>query len=166
MIQPANARRVRPNMPHYGVASEQTDGMLTWDWVEGQMIQARNYWLCTTCPDGKPHAVPIWGAWVKGSLFMATDQNSVKARNISRNNRVVVHLESGDETVILEGTLSVAQPSDALEAEIARVYIDKYTLDPELDETDVVQYRMDLNKVKAWLERDFPTTATYWLFDV
>ena len=97
---------------------------------------------------------------------MATDQNSVKARNISRNNRVVVHLESGDETVILEGTLSVAQPSDALEAEIARVYIDKYTLDPELAETDVVQYRLDPNKVMAWLERDFPATATYWLFDV
>lgn len=32
---PAGARRIRPNMPNYGVLPEQLDGMLSWDWVEG-----------------------------------------------------------------------------------------------------------------------------------
>ena len=166
MIQPKNARRVRPNMPHYGVNVEETESMLTWDWVEDQMAAARNYWLCTTCPDGKPHAVPVWGAWVEGQLFTATDRNSVKARNLSQNSQVVVHLESGDETVIFEGRLCEATPSSSLQAIIDQNYVDKYELDPSLDEADAVLYRLIPKKVMAWLERDFPLTATYWLFDV
>ena len=34
---PAGARRIRPNMPNYGVLPEQVDGMLSWDWVVGQI---------------------------------------------------------------------------------------------------------------------------------
>jgi len=165
MIQPTNARRVRPNMPHYGVKVEETGSMLTWDWVESQMATARNYWLCSTCPDGKPHAAPVWGAWVAGQFFTATDRNSVKARNISRDSRAVVHLESGDETVIFEGALLETSPCEALHAKISQVYVDKYDLDPSLDEEDAVQYRLKPHKVMAWLERDFPQTATCWLFD-
>jgi len=165
MIQPTNARRVRPNMPHYGVKVEETGSMLAWDWVESQMASARNYWLCTTCPDGKPHAAPVWGAWVAGQLFTATDRNSVKARNISRDSRAVAHLESGDETVIFEGALIETSPCEALQAKISQVYVDKYELDPSLDEEDAVQYRLKPHKVMAWLERDFPLTATCWLFD-
>ena len=166
MIQPKNARRIRPNMPHYGVNAEEIGSMLTWDWVEGQMTSARNYWLCTTCPDGKPHAVPVWGAWAEGQLYTATDRNSVKARNISHNNRAVMHLESGDVTVIFEGMLSETVPRAALQAAITQVYVDKYDLDPSLDEEAAVQYRLEPRKVMAWLESDFPGTATYWLFDV
>lgn len=165
LLQPTNARRVRPNMPHYGVNVEDPGSMLTWDWVECQMASARNYWLCSTCPDGKPHAAPVWGAWVEGQLFTATDRNSVKARNISQDSRVVVHLESGDETVIFEGALSDTVPCESLQARINQVYIDKYDLDPSLDEEDAVLYRLKPHKVMAWLERDFPLTATYWLFD-
>ncbi len=165
LLQPTNARRVRPNMPHYGVNVEETGSMLSWDWVERQMASARNYWLCTTCPDGKPHAAPVWGAWVEGQLFTATDRNSVKARNISQDSRVVVHLESGDETVIFEGLLRESTPPPALQALIDQNYIDKYDLDPNLEEEDAVLYRLIPCKVMAWLERDFPLTATYWLFD-
>jgi len=152
-------------MPHYGVKVEETGAMLTWDWVESQMASARNYWLCSTCPDGKPHAAPVWGAWVAGQLFTATDRNSVKARNISRDSRAVAHLESGDETVIFEGALIETSPCEALQAKISQVYVDKYELDPSLDEEDAVQYRLKPHKVMAWLERDFPLTATCWLFD-
>jgi len=165
MIHPTNARGVRPNMPHDGVKVEEAGAMLTWDWVESQMASARNYWLCSTCPDGKPHAAPVWGAWVAGQLFTATDRNSVKARNISRDSRAVAHLESGDETVIFEGALIETSPCEALQAKISQVYVDKYELDPSLDEEDAVQYRLKPHKVMAWLERDFPLTATCWLFD-
>lgn len=165
MIQPKDARRVRPNMPHYGVDIKEAGSMLTWDWVESQMSAARNYWLCTTCPDGRPHAAPVWGAWVDGQLFTATDRNSVKARNISRDSRVVLHLESGDETVIFEGALAETVAREPLQAKITQVYVDKYDLDPSLDEADAVQYRLRPHKVMAWLERDFPLTATCWLFD-
>ncbi len=166
MIQPENARRVRPNMPHYGVMVEETGSMLTWDWVERQMSAARNYWLCSARPDGQPHAAPVWGVWVGGQFFTATDRNSVKARNISQDSRVVIHLESGDETLIFEGRLCEMTPRDSLQARIEQSYLEKYDLDPSLGDEDALQYRLKPQKVMAWLERDFPLTATYWLFDV
>lgn len=166
MNQPTNARRVRPNMPHYGVHADQTEAMLHWDWVERQMQRARNYWLCSTRANGMPHAAPVWGVWVEGQFFTATARHSVKARNISRDKRAVLHLESGDETVIFEGALHAIKPRPPLQSAITQRYIEKYELDPSLDEADALQYRLEPRKVMAWLERDFPGTATYWLFDV
>lgn len=166
MIQPDNARRLRPNMPSYGVMPDQTTGMLTWDWVDAQMLRARNYWLCTTCSDGKPHAVPIWGVWVVGNFYFSTGRSSVKARNIRRDNRVILHLESGDETLIFEGALVESRESVSLQAAIMRAYADKYDISPDADELDAIQYRLQPQKVMAWLESDYPATATYWLFDV
>ena len=166
MIQPCNARRARPNMPHYGVMPGETDAMLTWDWVERQMIKARNYWVCSLRADGRPHAAPVWGAWVDGSFYFGTDRSSVKARNIARDKRVVLHLESGDETVIFEGELVEAQPDEPTRIAIGAAYTEKYGFDPELDEDDALTYRLIPRKAMAWLERDYPATATYWRFDV
>lgn len=165
MIQPAKARRVRPNMPHYGVMPEQVDAMLTWDWVDRQMQEAHNYWVCTVCADGRPHSVPVWGAWVDGVLYFGTDRQAVKARNIARDSRVVVHLGSGDETVIFEGHAELAQVSDEQLKRITQRYIEKYKLDPELADSDDLLLCLIPSKVMAWLEKDYPATATYWLFD-
>ena len=166
MIQPTKARRVRPNMPNYGVMPDDVDAMLTWDWVDQQMHSAHNYWVCSVCADGRPHSVPVWGAWFKDNLYFGTDKNSVKARNIARDNRVVVHLDSGDETVIFEGRVVEAKVSGALLKKITARYVEKYVLDPELEDSGDMLLRLLPEKVMAWLERDYPATATYWLFDV
>ena len=153
-------------MPHYGVTPDQTDAMLNWDWVERQMLEARSYWICTTRADGSPHAVPIWGAWVEGQFYFGTDRQSVTAKNIRCDNRVVIHLESGDDTVIFEGHLIEAQVSEFTQSAIDATFHKKYGLDPELDESDALIYQLVQRKVMAWLERDYPATATYWLFDL
>ncbi len=165
MIQPAEARRVRPNMPHYGVMPDQVEAMLTWDWVDRQMRAARNYWICSVRADGRPHSVPVWGAWVDGLLYFGTDRQAVKARNIARDSRVVVHLDSGDETVIVEGRAKIAQVPAAQLQRISQCYIEKYELDPDLAESDNLLLCLIPSKVMAWLEKDYPATATYWLFD-
>lgn len=165
MIQPAEARRVRPNMPHYGVMPDQVEAMLTWDWVDRQMRAARNYWICSVRADGRPHSVPVWGAWVDGLLYFGTDRQAVKARNIARDSRVVVHLDSGDETVIVEGRAKIAQVAAAQLQRISQCYIEKYELDPDLAESDNLLLCLIPSKVMAWLEKDYPATATYWLFD-
>lgn len=166
MIQPKNARRLRPDMPNYGVLPDQTEAMLPWDWVDRQMREARNYWICTVRADGRPHSVPVWGAWVDGVLYLGTDKHSVKARNIARDSRVVVHLDSGDETVILEGRLVKAEVSESQLRRISEGYIEKYALDPKLEEADDLLLRLAPTKVMAWLEKDYPATATYWRFRV
>jgi hypothetical protein len=66
------------------------------------MAQARNYWIGTTDPDGAPHTVPVWGVWLDDTLFFGGGQTRWM-RNLARNPAALVHLESGDDVVIIEG---------------------------------------------------------------
>ncbi|MCY3575578.1 MAG: pyridoxamine 5'-phosphate oxidase family protein [Chloroflexi bacterium] len=164
MISPAGARRLRPDMPHYGVATA-ADGMLAWDWPTRQMRAARNYWVCSTRADGRPHAAPVWGIWFEGAFVFGTDANSIKAANIRRDPRVSIHLESGDDVVIIEGELRPAQLSAESMAALEARYTEKYGLNPELAVDDALVLQLQPRKVLAWQEADFPTTATCWLFE-
>ena len=65
----------------------------------------RNYWLGTTDPNGDPHAAPVWGVVVEGRLYLYSERRTKKARNVSERPEVVVHLESGDDVVIVHGRL-------------------------------------------------------------
>lgn len=95
--------RSRPTMPDgYGVP-EHDEGLLDWSWAVERLTTARNYWFCTTRPDGRPHAMPAWAAWVDGALYFDGSPETRRARNLAQNSAIVVHLESGDEVVVLEG---------------------------------------------------------------
>lgn len=158
-------KRSRPSMDaSYGLTDE-TDGMLDWDWVCDQMQKSRNYWVCTTSPSGAPHAAPVWGVWVDEILYFATGGKSRKGRNIAADPRTVIHLESGDETVIFEGTLR-KETDDKLLQRIVTDYGKKYPYQPELPMPDGdAFYALDPTKVMAWLESDFPKTAAKFTFD-
>jgi PPOX class probable F420-dependent enzyme len=162
------AEPTRPNMPGYGIHSS-GEGMLPWSHVDERMARARNYWVATTRPNGRPHCAPVWGAWVDGTFYFGSGPRSRKARNLSANPNVVVHLESGDDVVILEGTAEeVADPDPSLFTRIADAYAAKY-LDPETAEefrpsSAEGMYAVRPHLAFAWLERDFPSTATRWVF--
>jgi len=78
------------------------DNVLSWPEVAERLAPARNYWLCTTTPSGAPHAAPVWGV-VTGHILYS-ERRTVKARNLAADPRVVVHLESGEDVVIVRGT--------------------------------------------------------------
>ncbi|HEY7431194.1 MAG TPA: pyridoxamine 5'-phosphate oxidase family protein [Streptosporangiaceae bacterium] len=78
---------------------------VSWPEVAARLAPARNYWLCTTTPSGAPHAAPVWGVVVGGDLYLYTERRTVKARNLAADPRAVVHLESGDDVVIVRGAL-------------------------------------------------------------
>jgi hypothetical protein len=84
--------------------------------MEDALREARNYWLTTTRADGRPHAMPIWGVWLNGALWFGTGLESVKGRNLARDPRAVVHLESGDDVTILEGVADRAEDDAAYAA--------------------------------------------------
>jgi len=88
----------------YGIADD-GEGMLPFSWVEDQLAAAHNYWVCSTRADGRPHAMPVWGLWVDGAVWFSTDPASLKARNLAARPEVVVHLESGDDVVVVEGVV-------------------------------------------------------------
>lgn len=163
----------RPGMdPAYGIATGD-DGLLSWDWAEARLVESRNYWVCTTRPDGRPHAMPVWGVWSDGAFFFSTSRSSVKGRNLAANPTVSVHLESGDECVVLEGEIAAATGIALARADDA--YAAKYT-NAESGEgfrmSDGASgdappngaYMLRPRLALGWLEKDYPRTATRWRF--
>lgn len=151
----------RPQMPAgYGIPKT-TDGLLPWSYAEQRLAESRNYWIATTRPDGRPHVMPVWGVWLQGALYLGTDRASRKSRNLSRNPAVVVHLESGDEAVIVEGTVS-EQPASQ---EVDEAYQAKYKMRLTEAPGDLVVYEVKPKVVFGFRERDFPKSATRWTFD-
>jgi hypothetical protein len=154
----------RPNFPGYGIAQEAA-GMLTWQWVSERMAAARNYWIGTTRPDGRPHVAPVWGVWLDEVFYFGSGAKSVKARNLRANPAVAVHLESGDECLIFEGVLEpVIAPDRAWFERFADAYEAKYGgFRPEYPEGEGT-YRLRPRVAFAWTEKEYPTTATRWRF--
>jgi PPOX class probable F420-dependent enzyme len=131
--------------------------MLDWSWAEERLTSSRNYWIGTVRPDGSPHAAPVWGLWIDGAVVFSTSPESRKGRNLARDPRVVVHLESGDDVVILEGEIEVIR----LEERMADAYEAKYAYRPG-GEGDWFSLRPRV--AHAWREVDFPSTATRFSF--
>ena len=147
-------------VPGYGI-SKAPEGMVPWGEVERRLTQARNYWIVSTRPDGRPHAAPVWGLWLSGVFYFSTDLESVKGKNLAADPRVAVHLESGDEVVILEGRVELEHNRTTLEA-FADAYQAKYRFRPDVAKAEPGVYRLVLEKALAWQEKDFPTSATRW----
>jgi PPOX class probable F420-dependent enzyme len=146
----------------YGIAGRRA-AMLPWSWARRRLAAAHNYWIATTRPDGRPHAMPIWGVWLDETLLFSTARRSRKARNLARRPRAVVHLESGDQTVILEGR--VREVTDrALLGRYANAYDAKYRFRPEPGDRTNVTYALAARVAFAWRERDFPKSATRFAF--
>jgi PPOX class probable F420-dependent enzyme len=149
----------RPSFhPGYGISAGE-EGMLDWDWAEERLVAARNYWIATTRADGRPHVAPVWGIWLDGALLFGTNPESVKGRNIARDPRVVAHLESGDEVVILEGAITMLDDRERLD-ELERAYSAKYEFDAKFP--GAFELRPDY--ALAWTESDYPRTATRFDF--
>ena len=49
--------------------------------------------------------VPVWGAVLRGDLYFFSERRTAKARHVAANAHVVVHLESADNVVIVNGYL-------------------------------------------------------------
>lgn len=159
----------RPQMPDgYGVP-ETGAGALKWERVEQALTESRHYWVATTRPDGRPHLVPRWGVWTRDAFWYDGSPETVHVRNLSADPRMVLHLESGEHAVILEGT---AGPSDPLDAEfgqhLSEMFAAKYTpaYEPAPDAWSgpdaggLVVFRP--HKALAWF--DFPTDVTRFRF--
>lgn len=79
--------------------------LLPWSQAAEQLAEARNYWLATARPDGRPHVAPLWGAWVDDAFYFQGAPTSRWARNLSANPSASLHLESGVNVVIVDGVV-------------------------------------------------------------
>jgi general stress protein 26 len=156
----------RPDMPDgYGLAPlSAEEDQQAWDAAQEKLRSAHNYWIGSTRPDGRPHAMPVWGLWWEEAFYFSTDPGSRKGRNMAAQPEVVVHLESGDEVVILEGRVGIEQDARVLEA-LDQEYYQKYQFHLTGSEApDGSVYRLKPRTVFAWLEKNFPESALRWRF--
>jgi Pyridoxamine 5'-phosphate oxidase len=155
--------RDRPTFAQsYGIKPD-GKGLIAWSDVCSKLAKAHNYWVATSRPDGRPHSMPIWGVWLDGALVFGTARDSRKARNLQRQPEAIVHLESGDDAVILECVArEVTDPAEI--ATIDALYVKKYKM--KLTEAPGEPYivAMKPRVAFAWQERDFPVSATRWKF--
>jgi len=115
----------RPHFPPGYV--DRPTGHVPWAWVEKQLEDAVHYWLCTVRTDGRPHAVPKWAVWVDGMIYFDGSPETRHARNLTLNPAVVLHFESGEQAVIIEGSArAIQRPEVDLAANVAAAYRRKY----------------------------------------
>lgn len=151
----------------YGLKGEREgSGLLPWSWAEERLTRARNYWVVTASPEGVPHAAPVWGLWIDGAFYFSTDPHSRKGRNLAASPRVVVHLESGDEALIVQGTVVEVAAETPLQC-FADAYEPKYGFRPDVSAAGRKNggvYLVNPHVVSGWMETDFPSGATRWVF--
>jgi nitroimidazol reductase NimA-like FMN-containing flavoprotein (pyridoxamine 5'-phosphate oxidase superfamily) len=149
----------------YGVP--QTDeGLVTWSHVVERLEEARSYWVATLDPQSRPHVRPIWGGFVEGTLYVEGGPTTRWARNLAANPVISVHLESGDDVVIVEGTAHEVRPEPALAAQLAERIGAKYRssgYEPTPDQWDRGGlWAIRPRTVLAWAH--FPQDATAFRF--
>jgi hypothetical protein len=155
-VTSSRPRSERPDIEEsYGVPADE-EGLLPYDHVEETLREARNYWLATVRPDARPHVVPVWGVLVAGRLHFGGGRSTRKARNLARNPAVVLHTESADVVVILEGTAD-----EVTHPERQRIVDDAY------EEKYGVRHGTpvwELRPTVAFGWTEYPTTVTRWTF--
>lgn len=160
---PATAR---PYAPGYGIP-ESSDNLVSWERVMERLAAARNYWVDTADREGRVHATPIWGGVVDGTLYVEGGPGTRRGRNIAENPNVVVHLESGDQVVIVEGTAEqIVPPDPALAETLVKTLDGKYGASdyhPQADQwNEGGLYAIRPRKAFAWTQ--FPSDATRFTF--
>jgi hypothetical protein len=155
----------RPHVPGYGIPTSK-NGTLPWSWARERLDRAIVYWLATTGSDGAPHLIPIWGAWVDDRWYVEGGPTRWQ-RNLRENPRLAIHIEFGEEVVIVEGAAHeiVAPPqsqADAIVAGYGKYKAAKgYEADPANWSTGGL---WELTPVKAFAWSSFPRDMTRFRF--
>jgi hypothetical protein len=162
----ANPRIDRPHVPGYGIPKSRS-GLLPWSWAQERLERALVYWLATSSPDGRPHLIPIWGAWVDDRWYVEGGQTRWQ-RNLRANPQLAIHVEFGSEVAIVEGTArELVAPAQDVAAPIVGGFA-KYK-EPDAYEADPANWAAGglwcLQPIVAFAWSSFPRDVTRFRFD-
>jgi len=131
------------------------------------LAPARTYWLGTSNLDGSPHATPVWGIVLDDRFYIYSERTTLKSRNLAQDCRAVIHLESGEEVVIVHGTFDDLGPLGEL-PEVIEALSSKYDAVedaqylPSHDESFDVLYLLRPEKALLWSLADYDNTQQRW----
>jgi len=95
--------------------------------AERRLREEEIAWLTTVRSDGQPQSVPVWFFWDGERFLVYSQPGRQKLRNIERNLRVGLNLNSnaqGGDVVRAEGTAEIVE--DAPPATEIPEYVEKY----------------------------------------
>ena len=142
-------------------------GGLLWKEVAERFAIERICWLHTTSPAGAPNATPVWCVGLLEVLYVYTQSGTVKARNLERNPLVAVHLESGSDVLIVQGSLIyIGHPSQ--HPDVIELFDQKYDRPedrpylPSADPVFDVLYSLEPRRAVAWTLPDSEGSSRRW----
>lgn len=133
------------------------------DDVYSAIAGARNWWIITVAASGRPHAAPVWGLITDDRMLFCSDGSSVKTRNLRAYPYVTVHLESGDDVIIVDATATTVDAAD-LPDSFVDDYETKYDFRPDPSAPAFTTHEIHPTKLITWHEADFAATAARWRF--
>ena len=154
-------RTERPRIPGYPISKSKA-GMLPWKWAEEKLVNSRQYWMMTVRPNGRPHAMIIWGLWFEGAFWFGTGGKTQKARNLAANPNCVVGTQDAAQAVILEGVAELVTDAD-IRRKLEPISLHKCGMSGGEGSEPV--YRVRPRRVFGLVEGSFPKTATRWTYD-
>ena len=155
-------RAGRPQAPPSYLFGKNEASLLPWSHAVERLERARYYWLATTHPDGRPHVTPLWGVWVDEALYFDGPPTTRWARNLRANPAASVHLDNGDDVVILEGLVEDLTTDSELGSRIVDAWNTKYgRLHPDPAGDGILRLRPRV--ARAWSSESLED-GTRWQF--
>jgi general stress protein 26 len=151
----------------YGQTPETLADLLGWDEVAQRIAGARNYWLATLRPDGRPHLRPVDGVFVDDTLCFGGSPATRWVQHLQQQPAVSASLPDDDHAVILEGRAElVADPADPVAIAQGPANRAKYPQYFGGDEPTPFHpfWCVRPARVYAWSLTGFPTRATRFDF--
>ena len=154
-------------MPGYGLLGPgEGTGLLPWSWAEERLATARNYWVVSLWPDGRPHVMPVWGLWNDGAFWFSSSKASRKARNLAGNPHCSVATEDAANPVVVEGIAELVTEPEVL-ASILTLENTKYDTNYTIEMLDpAVNSAFRVRPLWAFglSQDDFTGSPTRWSF--
>ena len=157
----------RPYMPGYGIAApDQGSGLLDWSWAAERLTAARNYWVATVWPTGRPHLMPVWAMWDDSMLWFSSAVGSRKSKNLRSDPHCVITTDASDPVIIEGQAAAVTEPArlqrviDLMNAKYA-THIEVGFLDPSVN----VTFGVRPHRVFGMRDADFQGSPTRWIFE-
>ena len=162
------ARRVgKPRLPdrdeYGGDEGSPPAKEVAWEDVERRLRDERYYWLVTTRRHARPHSIPIWAIWADAALWFASSPDTVSARNVARERRALVHLESGSAPVVVEGAVDRPAPDEVPPA-VVEAYEAKYGWHLDPSDVGMPYFVLRPEVARAWIAADVKGSAVRWEF--
>lgn len=112
-----------------------------------KLAQTEACWFSSVRADGRAHLAPIWYVWHNRRIYVVTQAQSVRARNIQTNPAVSIALPDPMNVVIVEGE---ARPAPEAAAELQPLFSAKYNWDISADPDYTLVIEVIPRKLMVW----------------